>query len=93
MVDGNARVSGDAEITKSTHYLTIGLIGSRNDTTTFFRTKYKEINVKCGCFLGSILDFRLKVKETHASNKHEKVYELACQLAEAQIDLNDNVSI
>lgn len=33
------------------------------------------------------------MKKIELTNKHEKVYELACQLAEVQIDLSDNVSI
>ena len=64
----------------------IGAIGSRDDTTTFFRTKDKQIFVKCGCFRGSIDDFVKAVKETHGGTKHEKTYLLAVELAKAQIE-------
>jgi len=94
-VYGNARVSGDAEVYgdarvyKSTHLLQVGAIGSRDGTTTFFRTKEKEIYVKCGCFEGSIEEFEKKVVTTHAGTKHEKTYKLAIELAKAQIELEE----
>lgn len=83
---GAARVYGNARVEKTTHYLLIGAIGSRNDTTTFFRAKDKQIFVKCGCFRGSIDDFVKAVKETHGGTKHEKTYMLAVELAKAQIE-------
>lgn len=70
--------------------MTVGAIGSRNDTTTFFRTKDKQIFVTCGCFLGSIDDFVKAVKETHGGTKHEKTYLLAVELAKAQIEDVEN---
>ena len=59
--EDNAWVYGNAEIKKKTHLLEIGFIGSRDDVTTFFRTKDKKIFVKCGCFRGSIDDFEKRV--------------------------------
>lgn len=90
IVSGNAYIYGTASISESTHCMTIGLIGSRNDTITFFRTKDRKINVTCGCLSGDILEFLDAVNETHGENKHGRVYRLACQLAEEQIDLSDN---
>ena len=87
-VCGDARVYGNAELYKLTHILQIGFIGSRNDTTTFFRTKDKEIFVKCGCFKGYISEFEIAVKNTHKDNKHAKAYQLAIELAKLQIDLD-----
>ena len=66
--------------------VTIGRIGSRFDTTTFFRNKEGVIKVKCGCFIGSVDAFLAKVEVTHQDNKHAKVYRLAAELAKAQID-------
>ena len=88
-VYGNAEVYGDARVYKSTHLLQVGAIGSRDGTTTFFRTKEKEIYVKCGCFEGSIEEFEKKVVTTHAGTKHEKTYKLAIELAKAQIELEE----
>ena len=86
-VFGNARVSGDAKICDKGHFLTIGPIGSRNATTTFFRDKDNEITVSCGCFLGKIDNFLQKVKETHGESKHGRAYRISAELAKEQIDL------
>lgn len=88
-VYGNARVCDNAEIKKRTHLLKIGSIGSRNDVTTFFRTKDKEIFVKCGCFSGTIDDFEKQVQKVHADDKHGRVYALAIAMAREQIELDD----
>ena len=87
-VSGDAFVTGAAEVLKSTHVLAIGYIGSRDEVTTFFRTKSNLIHVTCGCFDGSLEEFELAVKNTHAGTKHETTYKLAIELAKAQIDLD-----
>ncbi len=84
-VTGKAWVSGNARIIKSSDCITIGAIGSRNDTSTFYRGADEKIYVSCGCFNGSIDDFASKVKAVHAGTKHEKTYLLAIELAKAQI--------
>ena len=90
-VYGKARVSDEARVYKTAHVLTVGPIGSRNDTTTFFRVKFSDgftISVCCGCFHGTVDEFRAKVKQTHGDDKHGKAYQLAADLAEAQIELD-----
>ena len=86
-VYGNAQVSGNAWVYGNAHYLTMGPIGSRDDTITFFRTKELHISVKIGCFRGTVDEFILKVKETHAENPHAKAYLLAAEIAKLRIDL------
>ena len=86
-VRGNAIVRGDAWVFKTSHYLVIGPMGSRNGFTTFFRTKNLFIGVSCGCFRGNVDEFIKKVKETHGDNKHAKTYLTAAELAKMQIDL------
>lgn len=83
-VTGKACVSGNARVMKSSDCITIGTIGSRDDTTTFYRGADGKIYVSCGCFNGSIDDFAAKVKAVHAGTKHEKTYLLAIELAKAQ---------
>ena len=85
-VSGNARVYGDARVSGDAHYLLIGRIGSRGDFTTFTRNKVGTIYVSCGCFYGTIAEFRAKVRETHGGSKHGRVYQAAADLAELQID-------
>ena len=84
-VSGNARVYGDARVYGNADYLLIGRIGSRFSFTTFFKNKDKGITVSCGCFLGTIAEFRAKVTDTHGNNKHAKMYNLAADMAELQI--------
>ena len=86
-VSGNATVRGNAGVFKTSHYLVIGPMGSRNGFTTFFRTKNLFIGVTCGCFRGNVDEFVEKVKETHGDNKHAKAYFAAAELAKMQIDL------
>ena len=84
---GNAEIWGNAKIFSANHVLVIGSIGSRNDFTTFYRDKDKEITVKCGCFLGKIDEFLKKVSQTHGDTKHALVYKAAVEVAKLQIDL------
>ena len=86
-VYGNARVSGNAQVCSRDAYLTIGPIGSRDDVTTFFACDDKQICVVCGCFYGTLGEFRAKVKATHGDNKHAKAYLLAADLAETKIEM------
>ena len=85
-VTDSARVMGTAFVTESSDCITIGAIGSHDDTTTFYRGKDGGIYVSCGCFSGSIDDFAAKVKQVHAGTKHERTYLLAIELAKAQIE-------
>ena len=87
-VSGDAWVSGNARVFKETHVLMVGPIGSRNATTTFFRSNEANIMVACGCFSGTIDEFLEAVNKTHENNKHGKVYRAAIELAKLQIDLD-----
>ena len=89
-VSGNAWVSGNARVKKDDDYMVIGGAGRYNRFTTFFKCRDKTIKVICGCFFGTIIEFRAKVKETHKGNKHEKVYLAMADMAELQIG-NDEV--
>ena len=88
-VSGNAEVSGDAEVKKDDDYMVIGGAGRCNRFTTFFKCRDKTIKVMCGCFFGTIIEFRAKVKETHKGNKHEKVYLAMANMVELQLDDDD----
>ena len=81
-VCGDARVCGDAEVCGDADIATISGFGSEYRTTTFFRTKNNEIAVKCGCFYGTLAEFREKVKETHGDNRYAKEYLMIADLME-----------
>ena len=86
-VSGNAMVSGNAWVDKIGAIFWVGAVGSRNDTTTFFKCKDGKVRVTCGCFFGDLTEFAEKVNETHGDNEHGKVYMLAIEMAKARISL------
>ena len=85
-VSGNARVCGDAEVRENQDILWISSIGSRYDTTTFFKNQNGGISVSCGCFSGTLKEFEAAVAETHKNNCYAKDYQLAIQLAKLHIE-------
>ena len=80
---GNAWVSGDAEVSGDADYATASGFGSECRTTTFFKLKNSdEIGVRCGCFYGTLKEFKEKVKETHGESKKAKEYLMLADLME-----------
>ena len=73
-VFGNAWVYGDAQVSGDADYICLKGFGSRNRSTTMFRTKNGDIAVSCGCFGGTLEEFENKVKETHGDNKFAREY-------------------
>ena len=84
-ISGNACVSNDANISSSFDYCTISSFGSEGRTTTFFKCKNGVIKVNCGCFNGTINEFRDKVKETHGDNKYAKEYLTIADIVETKL--------
>ena len=73
-VSGNAWVSGNASVSGNQMYATVKGFGSEYRNTTFFVTKDGNVCVNCGCFSGTLDQFREKVKETHKDTKYAKEY-------------------
>ena len=73
-VFGDARVSGDARVFGDADYAYAHGVGSINRTTTFFRLKDGGVGVRCGCFYGTLQEFRDKVRETHGESKTAELY-------------------
>ena len=88
-IDGKARINSSARIQSRNDFLVIDNIGSRYDTTTFFKTNTNEISVTRGCFSDSIDEFLSKVESTHGTSKYGDEYRLACKLAELHIHRNN----
>ena len=78
----NAMVRGDAVVCHDADYVTIHGFGSCYRTTTFFRCKNSSIKVACGCFFGTLGEFRTKVKDTHGDSKFAKEYLAIADLME-----------
>ena len=82
-VYGNAWVSGNAKVYGNADYATASGFGSEYRTTTFFKLKNSdEIGVRCGCFYGTLKEFKEKVKETHGESKKAKEYLMLADLME-----------
>ena len=81
-VYGNARVCGDARVCGNGDYAYAHGFGSVNRTTTFFRLKDGGVGVRCGCFYGTLAQFRDKVRETHGETKKAQEYLMLADLME-----------
>lgn len=81
-VSGNARVYGNAWVSGNANYTTIKGFGSAFRNTTFFRQADNTIGVVCGCFYGTLEEFRNKVSETHGDTKYAKEYLMIADLME-----------
>ena len=82
LVCGNATICDNANLYNNADYATIEGFGSAWRLTTFFKQKDGSIGVSCGCFHGTLDEFRAKVKETHKDNKYAKEYLMIADLME-----------
>ena len=87
-VYGDAWVYGDARVHGNEAFCSFSKFGSEHRTTTAFKDSVIGIRVVCGCFTGSLEDFRSKVVETHADNKHAKLYLMMADMI--ALKLQDN---
>ena len=79
-VSGNAQVFGDARVSGDKDYAYAHGFGSCNRTTTFFRLKDGDVGVRCGCFYGTLAQFRDNVCETHGETKKAQEYLMLADL-------------
>ena len=84
-VFGNAEVCGNAEVFGDADYTTIKGFGTAFRCTTFFRCKDGCVRVTCGCFYGTIDEFREQVKKTR-SGKIAKEYLMIADLMEMHFE-------
>lgn len=81
-VYGDAKVSGNAIVSGNQMYATVKGFGSNYRDTTFFVTKDGNVCANCGCFSGTLEQFRKKVKETHKDTEYAKEYLAIADLME-----------
>lgn len=84
-VGGNACVSGNAGIETDNDLCIFGYFGSLNRTTTAFKTRDGGIGIRCGCFYGTLDEFRQKVKKTHGDNDYAREYLMIADLMEHKL--------
>lgn len=76
-VYGNAEVSGDAVVSGNADYAVIKGFGTVYRPTTFFRCHDGEARVTCGCFYGTIDEFREQVKRTRKGKVADEYLKIA----------------
>ena len=82
VVSGAARVTGDAVVSGDADFAVISGFGRVFRPTTFFRCKDNLVRCQCGCFYGTVDEFRSKVRETHGNSKYAKEYLMIADLME-----------
>lgn len=60
--------------------------GSEKRCTYFFLLTDNSIYVRCGCFAGTIDEFRIRVEKTHGSSFYAEGYLKMAELAEWQLN-------
>ena len=88
-VYGDAEVSGNARVSGNADYACIKGFGTEFRHTTFYKTKENGIGVKCGCFNGSLEQFREQVKKTR-TGKIAKEYLTIADLMEEHFTSEDS---
>ena len=84
-LDG-AKLQNDELLKGKRPIIQIGPIGSRCSYFIAYLTD-KGIRLKAGCFFGTVPEFKKKLKEVHADNKHAKEYAAALKLVKAHADI------
>ena len=82
VVTDSARVTGAAVVSGAADFAVISGFGRVFRTTTFFRCKDNLVRCQCGCFYGTVDEFRSEVRETHGSSKYAKEYLMIADLME-----------
>lgn len=80
-VCGNARVYDDARVCDDGDYACVKGFGTEYRNTTFYKQKNGSVGVNCGCFTGTLEEFRNQVKKTR-KGKIEKEYLMIADLIE-----------
>ena len=87
---GNACVCRDSDIEYTKHYMAFDSFGSRDATTTIYRAT-TGIRVCCGCFEGTLDEFRDRVKKIHGDNSYAKEYLAIADIAELRFGKKEEV--
>lgn len=75
-VYGNAWICTNAKISTNEDYTVIQGFGTEYRPTTFYRCADDKVRVKCGCFSGTIDEFREQVKRTRGGKSQRNTLRL-----------------
>ncbi len=84
---GNAQIFGNAYICQNDSYCCFNNFGRAGRSTTAYLTKDGTVEVRCGCFHGSVDKFIKQVKETHGDSKYAREYLAIAEVIKARFDL------
>lgn len=82
VITGNDWITQDAAIHFTEDYATVQGFGSIYRSTTFLRRWDGDVGVQCGCFYGTLAEFREQVKKKHGDSKKGKEYLMIADLME-----------
>ena len=85
---GDAWVSGAARVENGHMLCGFDCFGSCNRHTHAYMTNENKVEIRCGCFRGSIEEFERKVKETHAGTIYEKQYKAIINLIKIKFGID-----
>ena len=80
----NAWVSDYAKVSSNEDFCGFQSFGSENRSTTAFKTK-NGISVNCGCFTGTLKEFKEVVNEVHGDSKFGKEYKCMIKLIKIKL--------
>lgn len=81
-VDSYAQICDNALVLRNADYIVVQGFERVQRATTFFRLQDGDIGVSCGCFHGTVKQFRDNVKETHGGTKYAQEYLMIADLME-----------
>lgn len=90
---GNAQVYGDAEvygnamIDSDDAHCGFDCFGSENRHTHAYRVKGGGVEVTCGCFRGTLEEFRKRVEKTHGGTIYEWQYKAIIEVIKIKFGL------
>lgn len=85
-VNWKSVVQDYALVQSTKDYLYIRGIGSKNRATTAYKTK-DNIMIVCGCFIGTLNEFKSRVHETHGGTDYEKEYNVLIDIIKIHFNI------
>lgn len=86
-VCGLSNLGNGANVSSIYDFVSVGPIGSRKAYTTFYRNKNNGISVSCGCFHGTLDEFKCRLESVYGENGESPIdvfynqYISACDFA------------
>ena len=88
-VSGSAHILGDGRVSKPGDYITVGPAISSGRFTTAHVDETIGVRVNCGCFTGTVEEFRQAIEATHAeSAQHLAQYRAFVALIKAHFAID-----